>query len=398
MIPSEVPAPDEFESVAPELLEAIARARKRVAELPGALNGELERFRDRLDRLIRESEVDNWRQVRIFLRDVDSIAADLRKAHDEKRLVPKHVAILDASLRKMRRRDFYGARKVWRKLDKVVEQTGEIRRLQGLYRDGYHGVEARIRELRRDVEHLEKVPKPPASLVEANAFVAEVDAFNDAAQLAYRDFLSRARADTAIPLLLEAATGRGIGIPAPPQGSDAEPLLRLLAGAGPGHDEIRVRSFYGLLELPRYSDAKLTHVYGDSRMVRSALEACWAWLKAIREDERRSLQILWSDDATMLRRRLPAIVAFLEQIRPMNDAPARGSALVEALQSGRFAERQTAARLYATHRGSAERKFAGDLEKDIEKMKKEASSLAAVLKKFPDPAKVDAGELEHSAR
>ncbi len=398
MIPSEAPAPDEFESVAPGLLEAIAKSRKRVAELPGALSGELDRFRDRVDRLIRESEVDNWRQVRIFLRDVDAVAADLRKAHDEKRLVPKHVAILDASLRKMRRRDFYGARKVWRKLDKVVEQTAEIRRLQGLYRDGYHGVEARIRELRRDVEHLEKVPKPPSSPADANAFVAEVDAFNDAAQLAYRDFLSRSRSDRAIPVLREAATGRGIGIPAPPQGSDPDPLLRLLAGAGPGHDEIRARSFYGLLELPGYSDAKLTHVFGDARMVRSALDACWLWLKAIRDDERRSLQILWSDDATMLKRRLPAIVAFLEEIGSMNEAVAKGRALVEALHSGSFGERQTAARLYATHRGSAERKFAGELEREIESMKKEASGLASVLREFPDPAKVDAGETGPSAR
>lgn len=398
MIPAEVAAPDEFESVAPELLDAIGKARKRIADLPGALSGELDRFRDRVDRLIRESEVDNWRQVRIFLRDVDAIAADLRKAHDEKRLVPKHVAILDASLRKMRHRDFYGARKAWRKLDKVVEQTGEIRRLQGLYRDGYHGVEARIRELKKDVDRLERVPKPPRSPSEANAFVAEVDAFNVAVQVAYRDFLSRARADVAIPLLLEAATGRGIGIPAPPQGSDPEPLLRLLAGAGPGHDEIRGRSFYGLLELPGYSDAKLAHLFGDSRMIRSALEASWAWLKAVRDDERRSLQILWSDDATMLKRRLPAIVAFLEQIGPVNDATPRAKALVDALQSGHFLERQTAARLYATYRGSAERKFAGDLEKDIEAMKKEASSLANVIRKLPDPARVETGAWTPAAR
>ncbi len=86
--------------------------RKRFSDLPGALTGDLDRFRDRLDKLIRESEVDNYRQVRIFLRDVDALAADLRKAAAEKRLIPKHVAILDGSLRKARKRDFYGARKV----------------------------------------------------------------------------------------------------------------------------------------------------------------------------------------------------------------------------------------------------------------------------------------------
>jgi pyruvate/2-oxoglutarate dehydrogenase complex dihydrolipoamide acyltransferase (E2) component len=129
-------------------------------------------------------------------------------------------------------------------------------------------------------------------------------------------------------------------------------------------------------------------------MVRSSLDACWPWLKAIRDDERRSLQILWSDDATMLKRRLPAIVAFLEHIPTMNDAVARGKDLAEALQAGRFVELQTAARLYATHRGNAERKFHGDLEKDMEDMRKEATGLSAVLKKLPDPGKVEGGGLD----
>src|SRR5213596_83440 len=95
------PSADTFESEAQGLLDAIARARKRV------------------DGLIRESEVDNWRQVRIFTRDVDAIAADLGKAAKEKRLSLRLVAGLDASLRKARKRDFYGARKAWRKLDRV---------------------------------------------------------------------------------------------------------------------------------------------------------------------------------------------------------------------------------------------------------------------------------------
>ena len=368
--------------------------RRKFADLPGALSGDLDRFRDRMDKLIRESEVDNYRQIRIFLRDVDDIAADLRKAAAEKRLIPKHVAILDASLRKARKRDFYGARKVWHKLDKVVEQSSELRRLQGDYRDRYRGVEARIRDLRKRIDHLERVPKPPASSREANAFVAEIEAFNHAAEASYLDFLSRARADVAIPLLLDTCQHHGVGIPAPPQGTDPEPLIHLLAGAGPGHDEVRARSFYGLLELPAYSDAKLTHLYGDSRMIRTALDAAWPWLKAVRDDERRSLQILWSDDAQGLQRRVGALVDFLDRLSRANDAFSRGQTLLTKLRDGRFATLQSAARLYATYGKDAEAKFDGRAEKEIESMRKEVASLLAGLKKFPDPPKVEAGTVD----
>src|SRR3989442_1489277 len=217
MPPGDAPTADSFESEAAELLESIGRARKKVEGIAGVLDGTLDRYRERIDRLLRESEVDNWRQVRIFTRDVETIAADLGKASKEKRLSPRLVAWLDAALRKARRRDFYGARKAWRRLDRIAEQGAEVRRLQARYREAY-----------------------------------------------------------------------------------------------------RRRTFYGLLELPAYSDAKLTHIYGDARLIRGALDEAWSWLKAIREDERRSLQIQWSEDAMMLRRRVPSVVAFLERLGKMN--------------------------------------------------------------------------------
>lgn len=382
---------DTFEAEARGVLDAISTARKKVEGIPGLLDGTLDRFRERIDRLIRESEVDNWRQVRIFTRDVDSIAADLSKAAKERELALRLVAVLDASLRKARKRDFYGARKAWRKLDRIAEQGAEVRRLQGLYRDGYRGVETRIRDLRGQIERLEKIPKPDASPEDTRTFNENVDAFNAAAMAAYLDFLSRTRADQAIPMLLEASQGSGIGVPAPPPRSDPEPLLRLLSNASPQIEGLRTRSFYGLLELPGYSDAKLAHVFGDARLIRGALEGAWSWLKAIRDDERRSLQIQWTEDVTVLRRRLPAIVAFLERLGKLNDAAERGRDLVAALEAGRFQALQSAARQYATHGDAAARKWRGALEQDIEAMRKEAAHLASVLKRFPDPGKVAAG-------
>src|SRR5947209_20350911 len=127
MPPGDAPTADSFESEAAELLESIGRAHKKVEGIAGVLDGTLDRYRERIDRLIRESEVDNWRQVRIFTRDVDTIAADLGKASKEKRLSPRLVAALDVSLRKARKRDFYGARKAWRKLDKLAQQGAEVR-------------------------------------------------------------------------------------------------------------------------------------------------------------------------------------------------------------------------------------------------------------------------------
>src|SRR6058998_179486 len=108
MPPGDAPTADSFESEAAELLESIGRARKKVEGIAGVLDGTLDRYRERIDRLLRESEVDNWRQVRIFTRDVETIAADLGKASKEKRLSPRLIAWLDAALRKARRRDFWG--------------------------------------------------------------------------------------------------------------------------------------------------------------------------------------------------------------------------------------------------------------------------------------------------
>src|SRR5882762_607943 len=383
------PHADGFETDAPELLDAISKARRRVEGITGLVDGTLDRFRERIDRLIRESEVDNWRQVRIFLRDVDAIASDLGKAAKEKRLSLRLVAPLDASLRKARKRDFYGARRAWRKLDRIADQAAEVRRLQTAYREGYRSVEAQIRQLRTQIERLAKIPKPPASPEDAKSFNERVDAFNSAATASYLDFLSRSRSDQAIPLLLEASQGTGIGVPAPPAGTDPDPILRLLNNASPQGEAFRSRSFYGLLELPGYSDAKLTHVFGDARLIRSALDSGWAWLKAIRDDERRSLQIQWSEDVTMLKRRTPSIVGFVERLGKLNDAAERGRELTAALQDGRFDAWQSSARLYATHGDAAVRKWRGTLEKDMEAMNKVAAQLSAVLKRFPDPAKVE---------
>src|SRR5439155_1374961 len=158
MPPGDAPTAESFESEAAELLESIGRARKKVEGIAGVLDGTLDRYRERIDRLIRESEVDNWRQVRIFTRDVETIAADLGKASKEKRLSPRLVAWLDAALRKARRRDFYGARKAWRRLDRIAEQGAEVRRLQGRYREAFRAVESRIRQLKTQVLRPPRAP------------------------------------------------------------------------------------------------------------------------------------------------------------------------------------------------------------------------------------------------
>src|SRR5256886_13882279 len=108
------PTADTFESEAQGLLDAIAKSRKRVDGIAGLVDGTLDRFRDRGGRLIRESEVDNWRQVRIFTRDVDTLAADLGQAAEEKRLSLSLVAWLVACPRKARQRAFRGSPEDWR--------------------------------------------------------------------------------------------------------------------------------------------------------------------------------------------------------------------------------------------------------------------------------------------
>jgi len=378
-----------FETEATELLDGIVDLRDELKGIPGVLDGELGRFRDRVDRLIRESEVDNWRQVRIFLRDVDAIAADLSKAASDKRLAPKQVFVLDLALRKARKRDFYGARKAWRKLDRIAERSAELRRLEARYRERYRGLEARIRSLRAEADRLGKVPKPPASVTDASTLIKDVEEFVLGAEVAYLDFLSRTRAETALPLLLETGQGGGVGVPAPPSGCDPEPLLGLLTDSDPARQDLRERSFYGLLELPSYSDAKLSHMMGDARVVRRALDAAWPWLKAIRDEERRSLRVQWTEDAVVLQRRVSGIVSLLRRLGASEESIARGEALLASLASGRFGDLQRASRLYATYGTDAERRWRGELEGAVEALVKEAGLLSAKLKRFPEPARLE---------
>lgn len=85
------------------------------------------------------------------------------------------------------------------------------------------------------------------------------------------------------------------------------------------------------------------------------------------------------------------LVEFLTRLNPANDALTRAQAIHAEIACGRFVAHQSSARLYATYGRDAEAKFDGRAEKEIGLMKKEIASLSAVLKKFPDPAKVDVG-------
>src|SRR5256712_8197507 len=136
MTSADAPSATSFESEASGLLESITRARKKVEGIAGVLDGTLDRFRERVDRLIRDSEVDNWRQVRIFTRDVETIAADLAKASKDKRLALRLAAGLDVALRQARPRASYGARPPGRKLGNNGEPGAQVRRLPGQDREG----------------------------------------------------------------------------------------------------------------------------------------------------------------------------------------------------------------------------------------------------------------------
>src|SRR2546425_13045774 len=89
MPPGDEPTAESFESEAAELLESIGRARKKVEGIAGVLDGTLDRYRERIDRLIRESEADHWRQGRVFTGAVEPIAADPGEAVREPRPTPR---------------------------------------------------------------------------------------------------------------------------------------------------------------------------------------------------------------------------------------------------------------------------------------------------------------------
>jgi len=370
------------------LLLEIEKARRKIRDLPGVLEGDLEDMRARIERILRESEVDNRRQYRIFLRDLDEIATQLARMVKEKKLSTKHMKILDLALTRAKKRDFYSANKILSKLDKVLAQAAKVNELVAEYQAHVRGIDQKARELRERIARLENVPKPSRSPEEVRVFVASIDAYNDAVSRTYIDYLATVPSREALRTLLEFGAVSGLGIPSPPDETKVQSLLRLLESNTSGFEGLGGRSISSLLEVPGYSNAKLAYRVPDPRAARRALSEALPWLKALRDAERHALRLSWLEDASSMEQKMQGATEFLSKLPNGGEVLPLLTPLREALKSGAFAELQESAKTYGKWQEDAARKFSGDLEGDLQAAKEELTRVMRVLKDLPPPEKV----------
>lgn len=370
------------------LILDIEKARRRIRNLPGVLEGYLEEMRTRMERLLRESEVDNRRQYRIFLRDLDEVATQLAKIAKEKRLSIKHLKILDLALTRAKKRDFYSANKILSRLDKVLAQAAKVKELVAEYQAHVRSMDQKARELKDRIVRLEGVPKPSRSPEEVRAFVALIDQYDNAASRAYVDYLATVPSREALRTLLDSGKIAGLGIPSPSDETEVQLLLQLVESNPSGFEGLGGRSISSLLEVPGYSNAKLAYRVPDPRAARRALSEALSWLKALRDAERHALRLSWLEDASSLEEKVKGVAEFLSKLPRGGEILPLLTQLRATLESGAFIELQESAKIYSKWQEEAARKFSGDLEGDLRAAREELNQVMRVLRELPPPDKV----------
>src|SRR2546428_10052176 len=124
-----------------ELGESVSALSTRLKKTPGLSEGHVEQIATAIERILRDYGGASYRQYRNLVRDLDEVAADVSRLEKEKALHPKFVRYLDASLLRIRKRDFYLGRRLLERLTKVRAQAKERDGLLEEYREGDREIE-----------------------------------------------------------------------------------------------------------------------------------------------------------------------------------------------------------------------------------------------------------------
>ena len=364
-----------------ELGESVSALSTRLKKTPGLSEGHVERIATAIERILRDYGGASYRQYRNLVRDLDEIAADIARLQKEKALHPKFVRYLDASLLRIRKRDFFLGRKLLERLAKARAQAKERDGLLEEYREGYREIEREITRLKADKEHLRSVRKPPMSETEVERMKSLLDAANRAISHAVIAELHGVPCRLALPAFQEGSKDRRLLLPRVPEGEVA-PLLALLEDVGTVRDAFGNRGVHSLLEALTFSDAKLAHLLGDGRPLKAVLTPNLSWLKAITAPGTLLPSLSLDLPIEELRGRVEAIAGFADKLHDVEGAREPMAGVTKAMGSGALAKAQDADRAYRTFGDAARRAWEGtlekairDVERDLEKRTKDLSGL-----------------------
>ena len=365
-----------------ELGESVSALSKKLKKTPGLSEGHVERLATAVERILRDYDGASFRQYRNLVRDLDVIAADVARLGKDKALHPKLSRILDAALLRIRKRDLYSGRLFIGRLAKLRASARERDRLLAEYREGYKEIERDVARLKSERDRLRSVRKPPVSEADMDQTKALLDTANRALAHAVMLELHDIPCYLALPSLLDASRDRRLVLPRVSD-EEATPLFVLLSDVGPMRDTFGVRGVHGLLEALSYSDAKLAHLVGDGRPLRTALTANLAWLKAITAPGNLLPQLSLDLAIDELRGRVDALTGFAGRLHAASEARERVAEVSRAIDSGALAKAQEADRLFRSFGDAARSAWEGTLEKavrdaerDLERRTKELASLS----------------------
>ena len=366
-----------------ELGESVSALSKKLKKTPGLSEGHVERLATAVERILRDYDGASFRQYRNLVRDLDVIAADVARLGKDKALHPKLSRILDAALLKIRKRDLYGGRMFIGRLAKLRASARERDRLLEEYREGYKEIEREIARLKSERDRLRTVRKPPVSEADVDRIKALLDSANRALAHAVMRELHDVPCHRALPALLEASRDRRLLLPKVAE-DEAAPLFALLSDVGPMRETFGVRGVHGLLEALSYSDAKLAHLVGDGRPLRTALSANLAWLKAITAPGNLLPQFSLDLAIDDLRGRVEALTGFANKLHNASEAAEQIAEVSRAIDSGSIAKAQESDRLFRAFGDAARGAWGGTLEnavrgveRDLDRRTRDLASLSA---------------------
>ncbi len=344
---------------------------------------EIEAFRSRLERLMAEFEGATPRQRKAFQRELEEFYSLMERRSREGKWAPKHLKIMGIALRDARRLHFPNARKVLKKLDKPLDLYARWREATEEYRRLYRAMQQDLEDLRRRRGELKAIPKPPMAPEESSATAAQVREYNSAATDFLRALTLRRSPTEVQEAILQASQNPTLRLPQPEDLGAAEALLAFLRERPAMVNVLPTGGIAGLLELARFSDAKLAHLAPGAMDLRRLVVENQSWLKAILESPGRALTIPWSDDVT--RELLEGLQTFLGIWSEAEGLRSSVATIQDHVASGLLARAREAEALYARHGDVARRRWEGTLGKDIEELEGRISELKEVLDGLPTP-------------
>ena len=382
------PGPSHTAAELRELGEEVSDLTRRLQRTPGLSEGHVEHIATAIERVLRDYGGASYRQYRNLVRDCDAVAAEIAKLQKDKVLWPKFVKILGAALVKIRKRDLYAGRQLVGKLARLREQARQRDDLLADYREGYKELEREVARLRAERDRLRSVRRPPMSEADVERVKAALEGANRAVARAVVSELHEVPCRLALTTFAEGSRDRRLVLP-PVTDPEALPaLMALLEEPSATRDVFGNRSVHSLLESLTFSDAKLAHLLGDGRPLKTALNANLPWLKAITAPGNLLPQLALDEPLDALRARTEALAIFAQRLHRAEEAREKLEAAARTLASGEAGKAQEADHLHRTFGDAARRAWEGTLEAGIKEAEKELEARTRDLQGLTPPDRI----------